>query len=102
MSSARENSNKRAMLWSLGVKHLDVISSNVEFGPKRGKFGPKKAQKGRGPDFFQTVNLNFLKEDHYTSFYTKNQQKSMKRLEDISSNVDFGLKGSNLDQQDPV
>ena len=33
-----------------------------------------------------------MKEDHKTSFYTKNQQNSMNRLEDISSNVDFGLK----------
>ena len=50
--------------------------------------GPKRV----GADFFQPVNLNFLKEDHYTSFYTKNQQNSIKSLEDISSNVDFGPK----------
>ena len=24
------------------------ISQNVDFGPKRGKFGPKRAQNGRG------------------------------------------------------
>ena len=36
---------------------------------------------------------NFPKEDHMISFYTQNQQNSMYRLEDISQNVDLGLKG---------
>ena len=70
------------------MKRLENISSNVDFGPKRVKFGPKRA----GPGFFQAVKLNFLKEDHKPSFYTKNQQNSIKSLEDISSNVDFGPK----------
>ena len=26
---------------------LDDMSQNVDFGPKRGKFGPKRAQNGR-------------------------------------------------------
>ena len=56
--------------------------------PKRSKFGPKRAQKGRGY-IFRTVNLNFPKEDHKNSFYTKNHQNSMKRLEDYKLNVDF-------------
>ena len=38
------------------------------------------------------VNLNSLKEDHKVSFYTKNKQYSMNRLEGISPNVDFGPK----------
>ena len=37
------------------------ISQNVDFGPKRGKVGPKRAQNGRGEIFSQTVNLYFLK-----------------------------------------
>ena len=28
--------------------HLEDISSNVDFGPKRGKLGPKGAQNGWG------------------------------------------------------
>ena len=28
--------------------HLEDISQNVDFGPKRGKFGPKRAQNVRG------------------------------------------------------
>ena len=50
------------------MKRLENISSNVDFGPKRVKFGPKRA----GPGFFQAVKLNFLKEDHKPSFYNKN------------------------------
>ena len=57
---------------------------------KKGQIWTKKGKKGQDQTFSQTVNLNFLKEDHYTSFYTKNQQNSMKTLEDISSNVDSG------------
>ena len=30
------------------MNHLEDISQNVDFGPKRGKFGPKRAQNGRG------------------------------------------------------
>ena len=59
--------------------------------PKRSKFGQKTAQMG-GARFFQIPNLNFLREDHNISFYTKNQQNSMDRLVDISQNVDFGAK----------
>ena len=39
------------------------ISQNVDFGPIRGKFGPKR------------VNLYFLKEDHKISFYTNKYAK---------------------------
>ena len=28
--------------------HLEDITQNVDFGPKRGKFGPKRAQNGQG------------------------------------------------------
>ena len=30
------------------MNHLEDISQNVDFGPKRGKFGPKRAQNGWG------------------------------------------------------
>ena len=74
------------------MNHLEDISQNVDFGPKRSNFGPKRAQNGRGYIFYRTVNINFLKEDHKISCYTKKQQNSMNRLEDISQNVDFGPK----------
>ena len=64
------------------MNHLEDISQYVDFGPKRGKFGPKNPK----PQF------NFLKENHKKSFYTKNQQNSINHLEDISQNVDFGPK----------
>ena len=54
----------------------------------------QKGPKMGGLDFFRTVNINFPKEDRKISFYTKNQQNSMSRLEDISPNVDFGSKRS--------
>ena len=73
------------------TNRLEDMSQNVDFGPKRGKFGPKRAQNGRAR-FFQTVNNSFPKVDHKISFYTKNQQNSMNRLEDMSQNVDFGPK----------
>ena len=50
--------------------------------------GPKKG----GARFFRPLNINFPQEHHKTSTYTKNQQNSMNRLEDIGSNVDFGPK----------
>ena len=33
------------------TNHLREISSNVDFGPKKGKFGPKRGQNGRGKIF---------------------------------------------------
>ena len=30
------------------IDHLKFITQNVDFGPKWGKFGPKRAQNGRG------------------------------------------------------
>ena len=63
--------------------------------PKRSKFGPKWA----GAKFLRTVNFNFPKEDHKNSFYTKNHQNSINRLEDISLIVDFIPKKANLDQK---
>ena len=39
-----------------------------------------------GAKFFRTVNLNFPKEDHKNSFYTKNHPNSMNRLGDINYN----------------
>ena len=49
----------------------------------------KKGPKMGGLDFFQTVNINFPKEDRKISFYTKIQQNSMNHLEDISQYVGF-------------
>ena len=46
------------------------INQNVDFGTKRGKFGPKGPLMG-GARFLRTVNINFPKEDHKISFYTK-------------------------------
>ena len=49
--------------------------------------GPNLDQKGTKmgeAKFFWAVNLNFPKDDHKNSFYTKNHQNSMNRLEDIS------------------
>ena len=74
------------------MNRLEHISQNDDFGPKRGKFGQKRAQNGRGQIFSRTVNINFPKEDHKISFYTQNKQSSMYCLEDISQNVDFGPK----------
>ena len=42
--------------------------------PKRPKFGPKRA-KMDGAKLFRTVSLNFPKEDHKNSFYTKKSSK---------------------------
>ena len=50
--------------------------------------GPKMGEAR----FFPDCKHQFSKEDHKISFYTKNQQNSMNRLEDISQNVDFGPK----------
>ena len=55
----------------------------------------QKGPKVGGARFSRTRNLNFLKEDHKISFYTKNQQNSMNRSEDMI----LGLKGANLDQR---
>ena len=52
-----------------------------------------------GAKFFQTVNLNFPKEDHMNSFYTKNHPHSINYLENITQNVDFMSKRANLDQK---
>ena len=30
------------------INHLEDISQNVDFGPKKGKFEPKRAQNGQG------------------------------------------------------
>ena len=60
-------------------------------GLKGANLNKKRAQMG-GARFFQNPNLNFLKENHKKSFYTKNQKNSTNRLEDLSQNVDFGPK----------
>ena len=52
----------------------------------------QKGPKMSGAKFFRTVNLNFPKEDHMNSFYTKNHPHSINHLEDISQNVDFRSK----------
>ena len=52
----------------------------------------KQPKMGGGLDFSGTVNLSFPKKNHKISLYTKNQQNSMKALEDMSQNVDFGPK----------
>ena len=59
---------------------------------QKGQIWTKTGPKWAGLDFSWTVNINFPKEDHKINFYTKNQQNSTNRLEDISQNVDFGPK----------
>ena len=60
------------------------------------------AQKGPtmgGSRFFPDYKSQFSKEDHKIRFYTKNQQHSMSRLEDVSQNLVLCLKGTNLVQK---
>ena len=52
----------------------------------------QKGHKMGGARFFLNRKPQFLKEGHKISLYTKNQQNSTNRLEDISLNVDFGPK----------
>ena len=40
---------------------LEDISQNVDFGPKKGKFGPKRAQNGRNQIFPGTFTRLFHK-----------------------------------------
>ena len=61
----------------------------------------QKGPKMGGARFSLTANLTFLKEDHKISFYTKNQQNSIYRLEDIAKMLILGQKGANLDQKWP-
>ena len=65
------------------MNRLESKSPNVDFGPKREKFGPKGPKMG-GARLLPNPKLNFLKETHKISFYTKNQQNSKNRLEYIS------------------
>ena len=43
------------------MNFLEDISQNVDFGPKRGKFGPKRAQNGRNQIFPGTFTMLFHK-----------------------------------------
>ena len=43
------------------INRLEDIASNVDFGSKRGKFGPKRAQKGRSQIFPGTFTCLFHK-----------------------------------------
>ena len=65
-------------------------------GLKRANLDQKGPKMGRAR-FFRTVNTSFPKEGHKISFYTTNQQNSINHLEDMSQNVDLGLKSANLD-----
>ena len=68
---------------------------------KKGQILTEKGPKWAGLDFSRTVNISFPKEDNKISFYTKNKQNSMNRLEDISQNVDFGPKRGKFGQKGP-
>ena len=61
-------------------------------GLKRANLDQKGPKMDWARFFSRTPNLNFLREDHNISFYTKNQQNSTDCLVDISQNVDFGAK----------
>ena len=65
------------------MNHLEDISPYADFGPKWANLDQKGSKMGAAR-FFRTLNLKFPKEDHKISFYTKNQQNSTNRLEDIS------------------
>ena len=60
-------------------------------GQKGANFDQKGPKMG-GARFFRNVNINFPKENHKISFYTKNQQNLKNRSGDISQNADFGPK----------
>ena len=56
--------------------------------PKGSKLGPKWVQNGQSY-IFRTVNLNFPKEDHKNSFYSKKSSKFSESLRKYKLNVDF-------------
>ena len=71
------------------VQYSDQVPSHAKsfkryVGPKKFEICTKKGPQWVGLIFFRTANFNFPKEDHKNSFYTKNHQNSMNRLEDIS------------------
>ena len=47
--SKRRPSDK--FLYQKKMNRVEDISQNIDFGPKRGKFGPKRARNGRGKIF---------------------------------------------------
>ena len=54
------------------MNHLEDVSKNVYFGPKRGKFGPKRPQNGRGYIFFlHDIVSPFDLDDHQKIFRSK-------------------------------
>ena len=53
-------------------------------GLKKVQIWTKNSPKWAGLDFSRAVNLNFPKEGHKKSFYTKTQQNSMNHLEHTS------------------
>ena len=59
----------------------------------------QKGPKMSGARFLRTININFRKANHKISFYTKIQQNSMKKLDDISQYVDFLFKRGKLGQK---
>ena len=61
--------------------------------------GSNLDQKGRGQVFLDG-KAQFSKK-HKPSFYTKNHQNLIKRLKDISSNVNLDQKWANLNQKCP-
>ena len=69
------------------MNHLEDIGQNIDFGPNLDQKGPKMG----GARIFPNCKHQFSKKkNHKISFYSKNQQNSMNRLEDICKNVDFG------------
>ena len=74
------------------MRRLGEIGKKHHFWVKKGQIWTKKGLKRAGQNFSWTLNINFPKEDHNTSIYTKSQQNSMNHLEDMGSNVNFGPK----------
>ena len=65
------------------INHLEDISHNVDFRSKGANLD-QKGPKWAWQDFSWTLNLNFFKVDHKIGFYTKNQENSTSRFEDIT------------------
>ena len=47
----QQNSTSLTKNQQNSMNNLEGISQNIDFGPKRGKFGPNRAQNGQGSIF---------------------------------------------------
>ena len=61
-------------------------------GQKGANLDQKGPKMGEATFFPNRKPIFSIRKNHKISFYTKNQQNSTSRLEDIGQNVDFGPK----------